>query len=206
LATYETDKVPVPPDIDCGYGRALANAIGKSDKLELAARVLHRCLLAVPPGSRLRQDALTALTALDAAGLDPKQIAKPALADLYLTRAPSKPTTDGLSVVVSADPITAVKTFPLVVERLTAADVRGSLIRCWDQQQKSGQLVARLPFKVTYKPSEYEDEPGTYKIAMDAPAGLDLGSACVLAVAAPVVTAIKGLKDKIDTTLVVTIK
>lgn len=204
LATYEGEKVAVPAELDCAYGRALAKAKGKTDKAELAARVLHRCLLATPVGSSLRQDALAALTELDGVGLDPKQIAKPALADLYLTRAPAKPAADNLTITITADPVVVAKSFPVVTERLAAADLRGQLVGCWDKLATAGALTARFPFKVTYKPSEFDDEPGVYKIVMDAVT--DPVSACVQAVAAPALAATKGLKDKIETTLVVTIK
>ena len=204
LATYESEKVAIPPDLDCAYGAALARAKGKADKAELAARVLHRCLLAAPVGSPLRTRALDALTDLDGVGLDPKQIARPQLADLYLTRAPAKPSTDALTVTVGAEPAVTAKTFPLITDRLVAADLRAALIACWDQHAAGGALVARFPLKVTYKPSEFDDEPGVYKLQLDPVT--DAGSACVQAVAGPALTATKGVKDKIETTLVVTIK
>lgn len=205
LATYEGEKLAVPPDLDCAYGRALARAKGKKDKAELAARVLHRCLLAVPPGAALRTEALATLAGLDGAGLDPKQIAKPALADLYLTRAPERPATEGLTVAVTAEPPQPGKTFPLVLERLGAADLRGALVSCWEKHQTGNTLVARLPFKVTYRESEFDDEPGTYKITADPP-GADAGATCVYGVVGPALVALKGVRDKVDTTLVVTVK
>ena len=48
LAAYEAEKLTVPPDVDCAYGHALVRARGTKDKAELAARVLHRCVLAIP--------------------------------------------------------------------------------------------------------------------------------------------------------------
>lgn len=206
LATYDSEKVPVLPALDCAYGRALGRAKAKKDKAELSARVLHRCLLAVPPGSALHAEALAALTDLDGAGLDPKQIAKPGLADLYLTRTPERPTTDGLAVTVTADPAQTGKTFPLVIERLQAADLRGALLGCWEKFGEGNALSVRLPLQVTYRASEYEDEPGIYKVVADAPAGATPAVACVQAVTGPALTALKGLRDKVDTTLVVTIK
>ena len=196
----------MPPDLDCAYGRALGRAKAKQDKAELAARVLHRCLLAVPPGSALRAEALAALTELDGSGLDPKQLAKPALADLYLTRSPERPTTDGLAVTITADPPQAGKTFPLVIERLQAADLRGALVACWEKHHAGNVLVARVPMKVSYRESEYEDEPGVYKVVVDAPAGADPATTCVHGVTGGALVALKGVRDKVDTTLVVTVK
>lgn len=206
LATYESEKLAVPPELDCAYGRALAGATGKPDKAELAARVLHRCLLAAPAGSPLRSQAIASLVGLDGAGLDPKQIAKPALADLYLTRAPERPSTDSLVVTAVAEPAVAGKTFPLLLERASAADLRAALVACWDKHASGGALSARLPVKVSYRASEFDDEPGVYKLVADAPAGADAGTACVHAALAPAWQAVKGVKDKADTTVVVTIK
>lgn len=206
LATYESEKLAVPPDVDCAYGRALLKAKADKTKAELAAKVLHRCLLAVPAGSELRADALAALTELDGAGLDPKQLAKPSLADQYLTRAPERPSTEGLTVTVAGEPAPAAKTFPLVIERLQSADLRGALVSCWEKHAEANALTVRLPLTVTYRPSEYEDEPGIYKTAAELPAGAPAGVACVQAVVGPALTALKGIRDKMDTTLVVTIK
>lgn len=205
-AAYEAEQVAAPPDLDCAYGRALSRARGRKDLAERAARVLHRCLLAAPPGSALRGEALATLANLHAAGLDPKQLAKPALADLYLTREPARPPTENLAVTVTADPPQAGKTFPLVIERLTAADLRAAFVSCWEKHQSGGVLTARLPFTVVYRPSEFDDEPGTYKITADAPAGADAGATCIYGAAGPLLVALKGVRDKIDTTLVVTVK
>src|SRR6185312_12864035 len=46
LGHYDTEKVPLPPDVDCAYGAALADAPSNKEHAELGARVLHRCLLA----------------------------------------------------------------------------------------------------------------------------------------------------------------
>ncbi|MEZ4401810.1 MAG: hypothetical protein R3B06_17410 [Kofleriaceae bacterium] len=203
-ATYQAEQVAIPADLDCAYGRALARAEGKQDKLELAARLLHRCLVAVPVGSRLRRDAIAALVGLDAAGLDPKQIAKTAPADLYLTRAPELPSTDQLKINVTTEPVVSNKSLPLVVERVTAPEQRAALMACWQAHHDNAALTVKLPLKVSYKPSEFDDEPGQYRVAMDAPT--EPGAACVYGAVAPAITATKGLRDKFDTTLVVSIK
>src|SRR5260221_13337376 len=61
LGHYDSEKISVPPDVDCAYGAALAAAKQKKEHAELGARVLHRCLLAVPVGSSLRDRALAEL-------------------------------------------------------------------------------------------------------------------------------------------------
>ena len=50
LGHYDSEKIGLPPDVDCAYGAALAAGKQKKEHAELAARVLHRCILAVPVG------------------------------------------------------------------------------------------------------------------------------------------------------------
>ena len=50
LGHYDSEKIALPPDVDCAYGATLAAARTKKEHAELGARVLHRCLLAVPAG------------------------------------------------------------------------------------------------------------------------------------------------------------
>src|SRR5437763_10455532 len=71
LGHYDSEKIALPPDVDCAYGAALAAGKAKKEHAELGARVLHRCMLAVPVGSRLREQALSDLASLSDAGLDP---------------------------------------------------------------------------------------------------------------------------------------
>ncbi|HVK78554.1 MAG TPA: hypothetical protein VM734_34885 [Kofleriaceae bacterium] len=204
LATYEREALGVPPDVDCAYGQALTRASGTKDKAELAARVLHRCLLAVPPGGRLRAAALAALAELDAAGLDPNQLSKPQLADLYLTKAPARPATDKLAVGVTAEPTPQKKSYASVAERLAQADLKAAFIACWERNfadTKAKELVAKVGIKVSYKASDYDDEPGTYTITV--PSG---DNACVKAAIEPALTGLKTVRDSFETTLVVTVK
>src|ERR1044071_420175 len=67
LAHYDADKAAgnLPPDVDCAYGATLAAARAKKEHAELAARVLHRCILSVPVGSALRDGALANLALLE---------------------------------------------------------------------------------------------------------------------------------------------
>src|SRR4029078_8462498 len=86
LGHYDSEKVALPPDVDCAYGASLAEAKANKEHAELGARVLHRCMLPGPGGSRLRDRALAALATLNDAGLDPLAVGKSGLADAYLTR------------------------------------------------------------------------------------------------------------------------
>lgn len=210
-AAYEGEKLAVPPDLDCAWGQALAAARGQKDKAELGARLLHRCLLALPPGGALRASALITLTELSKAGLDERQLARPQLADLYLTRAPSKPDTSSLAVAITAEPAQRGKTWGMLAERWAQADVKAALVGCWDRAYAASEkreLTARLAFKVNYIASEYEDEPGKYTFSAEpAPGGNDADAvACVKAALLAPLPELKGLRDGVVATLAVTVK
>jgi hypothetical protein len=214
LARYEAEKLALPPDVDCAYGAALAAGRAKKEQAELGARVLHRCVLSVPSASRLREQALAQLALLADAGLDPTLLGANKLADLYLTKPPTRPATDKLTVAVAAVPVPAGKSYALIPDKLAEPDLRGALIACWDAynaaSHKDGLSVA-IGLKVSYLASEYEDEPGSYAVKLDPPVALPAGSpeaagdACVRQVVEP---AVKGLKlsDAFATKLSVTIK
>lgn len=206
-AAYEGEKLAVPPDLDCAWGQALVLARAQKDKAELGARLLHRCLLAVPPGGALRAAALASLTELDGSGFDPKQLARPQLADLYLTRAPSKPDPASLTVALAADPTPKTKSWPVIAERLGKADVKAALVGCWDAAYAAREqrvLTAKLGFKYVYMASDYEDEPGKYSYGLDAAADGD--AACVKAAFAAALADLKGPRDGFTTALTVTVK
>ncbi len=208
-AAYEGEKLTVPPDLDCAAGEALVAARSQKDKAELAARLLHRCLLAVPPGGRLRAAALSSLTELDGSGFDPKQLARPQLADLYLTRAPNKPDAGSLAVSVSAEPTPKGKSWPAIAERLGKADVKAALVACWDAAyaaREQRELSARLTFKFTYLASDYDDVPGKYSYAAEAAGGADADAACVKAAVLATLAELKGPREGFTTTLVIAIK
>lgn len=209
-AAYETEKLAVPPDLDCGAGQALVAARAAKDKAELAARMLHRCLLAMPPGGKLRAAALAALTELDKSGLDPRQLGRPQLADLYLTKAPSKPDSSSLAVTVKPDPVPKGKSWPIIAARLEQADVKAALVACWDAAyaaREQRELTAKLAFKVQYIPSEYDDEAGRYNIAAEpAGGGNEADLACAKAAVLAPMAELKGLRDGFATTLAVTVK
>ncbi len=118
LGRYDAEKLALPPDVDCAYGQALAAGKTSKEHAELGARVLHRCVLAVPVGSGLRDQALAELAGLTDVGLDPAVLGGSKLADVYLTRAPSRPAVDKVGVAVTASPVPAAKSFGLVSDKL----------------------------------------------------------------------------------------
>jgi len=214
LAHYDAEKVALPPDVDCAYGTALAAAKAKKEHAELGAKVLHRCVLAVPSASRLREQAIAELAALADAGLDPVLLGANKLADIYLTKGPARPATDKLTITVTPTPATTAKSYSLIPDKLNEADIHTALVACWEAYStasKKDTLTVTIGLKSAYIASEYEDEAGTFVTKLDPPAPLPAGSleaaadACARQVLEP---AFKGLKltDAFATKLAVTIK
>jgi len=214
LGHYDAEKIGLPPDVDCAYGATLAAAKAKKDHAELGARVLHRCVLAVPVGSRLRDLALAGLATLADAGLDPVLLGANKVADLYLTKAPSRPAPDKLTVTVTATPVPTGKSYALIPGKLGEAETRSALVACWDAYNaatRKDALAVTIGIKASYIASEYEDEPGTFVVKLEAPGPLAAGSpeaaadACVRQIVEPAIKGVK-LTDAFATKLGVTIK
>ncbi|MBA3464797.1 MAG: hypothetical protein H0T46_32990 [Deltaproteobacteria bacterium] len=196
LGHYDSEKVPLPPDIDCAYGGALAAARTNKDHAELGARVLHRCVLAVPAASALRHKALSELATLSDVGLDPLLLGGGKTADLYLTKGPVKPATDKLTVTVTGAPQPA-KSMPAINDAI--GQQKSSLVACWETYNaatKKDTMSVGIDVKMGYIPSEYDDVPGSWAVkfpASAAPAGTPeaAAEACARSVVEP---ALKGAK------------
>lgn len=206
---YEAEKVAggVPPEIDCAYGAALAAGKQKRANAELAARVLHRCVLSVPTGSSLRFQALDQLATLEGSGLDPLLLGAGKTADLYLTKAPPRPPTEKLVVAVAAAPEPR-RSFAAIKEKLTAADLRPALVACWEANYdatKKDAMTVTVGVKSAYVLSEYEDDPGVFVVKFEAPSSVDAAEACVRAAIEPVLKATK-MSDSFNTKLSITVK
>lgn len=212
LARYEADKVAVPPELDCAYGSALAAGKGKKEQAELAARVLHRCLMAVPVGSALYGQALADLTNLAEAGFEPATLAKAAAADVYLTKEPSRKSAAAVVITATANPVPSGKSFALVLEEVAKPELRGALLACWEAHHGATQkeeLAVTFGVKAKYV-SEYEDEPGYVTMSFE-PSGGAAGTPaaaaeeCVRTALEPIKKT-PGLKDSATTKLTVTMK
>ena len=209
IGQYEAEKIPggVPAEIDCAYGAALAAGKGKKENAELAARVLHRCVLAVPAGSSLRMAAFDQLATLAEAGLDPIVLGGAKTADLYLTKAAAKPASDKLQITVAATPEPK-KSFKAISEKITSADLRAPLIACWEANYaatKKETMTATVGMKSSYVLSEYEDDPGVFVVKFEAPSSVDPAETCVRTALEPVLKATK-MSDSFNTKLAITIK
>jgi hypothetical protein len=214
LGHYDAEKIALPPDVDCAYGAALAAARAKKEHAELGSRVLHRCVLAVPVGSRLREQALAELATLAEAGLDPVLLGANKLADLYLTKGPARPTADKLAVTITPTPMPTGKTYALIPDKINAPEIHAALVACWDafsSASKKDSLTVAIGVKSSFIPSEYEDEPGTFVVKLDPAVALPAGSPeaaadnCVRQAVEP---AIKGLRftDAFTTKVAIVIK
>jgi hypothetical protein len=214
LGHYDSEKIALPPDVDCAYGATLAAARQKKEHAELAARVLHRCVLAVPSGSVLRERALADLATLGESGLDPLALGRTQLADVYLTRGPSKPASDKLQITVTPTPPIDKKTYPLIPERIQQPDLKAALIACWESYNSATRkesLSVTIGIQSKYYPSEYEDEPGKFTTKIDPaiamPAGPEASAdQCVRAAVEPALKAVAGIRDAFATKLTITVK
>jgi hypothetical protein len=215
LGQYGAEKLEVPPDVDCAYGAALAAARAKRENAELGARVLHRCVLAVPTASSLRFQAMADLALLGEAGLDPLALGGAKLSDVYLTKGPQKPSSDKLTVSATPSPATPSKTYAALSEKLLAADQKGGFVACWEAYNtatKKDTLAVTLPIKVGYVKSEYEDEEdaaGRWFSKIAPATGLTgpeaAADACVRGVVEPALKGVK-LADGFDTKVTITIR
>ncbi|MBA2542638.1 MAG: hypothetical protein H0V17_23545 [Deltaproteobacteria bacterium] len=207
LRSYETDKLALPPDIDCAYGAALAAAKTTEKHAELGARVLHRCVLAVPAGSALRSVALAQLAALTDNGLEPETLRGAKLADRYLTRGPAGPSTDKLAITVTATPLPTGKSWAKVPEKIIG-ELKQPLIACWTAHNaatKQTELTVTLALKVGFATSsEYEDEGGWYTKIEPATSATE-AETCVRAAVEPAIKALK-LAETVASKVAITIK
>jgi hypothetical protein len=213
LGHYDTEKLAAPPDVDCAYGAALAAGKANKQHAELGARVLHRCLLAVPVGSSLRLQALADLATLADAGLDPLALGRTQLADVYLTR-DSAPSSDKLNVTYAAVPVPTVKSYQGVTDALNAPEVKSALVACWQAYNNAAHkdtLVDAITIKGAYSPSQYEDETGSFAMKVDPPTAQPAGTpdaaadVCVRGVVEPVLKNVQ-VHDAFQTRLTITVK
>ncbi len=210
LSRYDADKVPLPPEVDCAYGAALAQNKVRKEQTELAARVLHRCVLSLPVGASLRQRALSDLASLADDGLEPSTLAKSQPADLYLTRAPITASST-MSVVVTAVPLPTGRSFPTVLETLNSDTTKSALLNCWSTYStttKRDSLTIELGAKARYIEPEYIEDAARFVIALDGAVGAGASAevaadACVRTVIDAAGKRVTGLKETFVTKFVV---
>lgn len=216
LARYDAEHVAVPADIDCGYGQALLADRGKPERAELAAKVLHRCVLATPAGSAPHVAALGGLAELLPLGLDPAQVAKATPADLYLTKAAAAvpvPSAAAVKVTVGFEPAPPARSAPALQTRLTDTDVDAALRGCfasWTGVTRQPSLRVSLPVRSKALPNDYDDEPTRYAFTVEPMAATTspdgLATTCVRAAIEAAGKKVAGLRDGYTGQLVVSIQ
>jgi hypothetical protein len=207
VGVYEAEGLAVPVDVECGHGVALAAGGADKERTERAARVLHRCVAAAPPGSALRASALRAAAGLHAAGLDPAHLAREQPADVYLSRAPSRPRSEDLAIEVTASPAPSAKGWPTVVEAIQGA--RPALVACWEAHHAdrgAPTLTVGVPLRSVHR-QLYDDEPAYSETRIDprGPAAAGEAETCVRAAVAAAVEPVRG-GGTFATTVTVTVK
>jgi hypothetical protein len=215
IARYGSDKLATPVEIDCAYGRALIKGKANRERAELAARVLHRCLQATPVGAPLRAVTLAHLAELLELGLEPQHLAAKDAADVFLSKAPSVPSSAKLTVGVSAEPTPGGKSWPAVSARLGQSDLRPGLVRCWEAfyaATQTPQLAVRFGLKSRFitNPDYPDDDDGRWAVAIESASGLTgpeaAADSCVRAVLEPVLKKAEGVRDTFATRLTLTIQ
>jgi hypothetical protein len=204
VSAYESDKLKPPADVFCDHGRALILGGGDPQRLELAARVLHRCLLQTPVGSKLRRRAAELLALLDDSGLEPKQLAGDKLSDEYLKGAPAAPDTSELKLVVSPSGDNKKRSYSRLVPKLQSDEALKALIPCWEEYWASGgrgPLKLALEFKHSFRLDEYDDfDRTTLDILEPKSSGdgaVDAAQSCAREALQPLATSlVKGREDE----------
>ncbi|MBA3539590.1 MAG: hypothetical protein H0T79_08160, partial [Deltaproteobacteria bacterium] len=141
--------------------------------------------------------ALLDLATLAESGLDPLALGKSGLADVYLTKGPSKPSSDKISLNIAATPALPDKFGTGLSTKLSEA--KSGLVACWQAYSdatKKEVLAVTVGVKSAYYASEdYPDDPtsGTYSLKLDPPpsgGGAEgAADACVRAILDPAVKA-----------------
>jgi hypothetical protein len=187
LSRYEQEKIDPPAQLLCALGGALTNEPGADkQKLERAARVLHRCLNGSPAGSFQRQRALTDLAALMGHGLDPATLTRREPADGYLTReveeqpaaaaaataaapasgAAAAPKSDALQVSVKLEGRSRAGSYKKFIAYLEKTpDLRQALAPCWKahfEKTKKDTMAVDVPLQYGHTWDEDETFMSTW--------------------------------------------
>lgn len=212
VARYGDASVPVPPDIECAYARAVLRERARPERAEVAAKLLHRCALATPPGSTMYREAVAGLAELADAGLDPQVLSRGQPADLYLTRpsAAPPPPKGPATVKLTTTPAPTGRSVPAVLARLGEADAQAALLAChatWVGVTRGARLEVAVPMRAKFQPSDYDDEPGRTVVSLE-PEALTTSPdgqarACVRAALEAATKKVSGLREGFAVTLTV---
>jgi hypothetical protein len=162
ISHYEKEKLPTPAHLYCDQGAAVLRQPGiPVQQAELAARLLHRCLLASPAGSSLRHRALAELASLSDKGLDPMTLSRGETADQYLTGAAPEPGADSLALEVAVDSRSRAASIKKVTDYLQKApEVKAALATCWKasfEKSHVDELTVKVPVRYGFDLDSNDD-------------------------------------------------
>ncbi|MCP4444533.1 MAG: hypothetical protein GY811_04205 [Myxococcales bacterium] len=152
ITTYEKESLSPPLELLCEQGMALAKAREDEKLAEAAARILHKCVLAVPPSSTIAMAAMDSLATLGEVGLDGELLARSEPADLYLTGESSGPDMSKLRVQVSSDGKSTKSSFNGFVEALRSDENKARFQACWQESWKQHKAeMLDVSVEVSYR-------------------------------------------------------
>lgn len=169
VARYEADNVNVPPELLCEYGRTLRYKNGDPKAAEMAARMLHRCVLEALPGTRTYQRGLLELSQLEMLGLDPATLDKPRLSDAYLTLQPQAPATESLEIAIEQNKNGKGRGYKTFVKALKDAPLRDALGGCFSRYwlaTRNNTMAVSLDAEYTGRYDDFDEVylPGELKL------------------------------------------
>ncbi len=191
ITTYEKESLTPPTELLCEQGMALAKARDDAKLAEAASRILHKCVLAVPPSSSVATAAMDALATLGDVGLDGELLARTETADLYLTGESSGPDLSKLRVEVSSDGKITKSSFNEFVAALRTDENKAAFQGCWQAAWKQHkQEILDVSLNVGYRffldPDDESRDRADIKVeemAGISGAGVVQASKCVHAIA-----------------------
>lgn len=198
VKNYDKEKLEPPADLYCRYGSALvAMPELTPQRADLAARVLHKCVLGSPAGSALRRKAMTGLSALVERGLDPALIARGEDADQYMTKEPLAPPVDDLQVEISLESGSRSSSIAKLTEGLKeSGQVKPALAACWQkhyQRTHDDVFIVELPIRYGFELTQYDDFKSSWAKLADAAPPTDANKAaaveCARAALGPIIEA-----------------
>lgn len=191
ITTYEKESLTAPTELLCAQGMALAVAREDAQLAEAAARILHKCVLAVPPTSMIATKAMNALSSLGEVGLDGELLARSEPADLYLTGESTGPDLSKLRVQVSSDGKSTKSSFNEFVTALRTDQNKAAFQECWqaawkDHKQETLDVSLNVTYRFFLDPDDESRDRADIKVeemAGVSGAGPVSASKCVQAVA-----------------------
>jgi hypothetical protein len=198
------NNLDVPVALFCAQGHALTTKRKTPEYANLAARVLHRCVLGMPAGSNMRSLALSDLARLAEVGLDPLLLAQEP-GDSYMTKKAKAPARDSLKVKVTSAVSTKSRSHDNLVTKLGSPELLQALLPCWDAFAAAGgegAMAVAVTFKHRFHQGVYESQDG-YKLSMEdgpAPAGAAnvAANGCARTALAPMVKEFRGGSGRWD--------